>query len=180
MPKRDKSHYKAALLAGALAWFIPGAGHVYLRRSARGVILCIIIHALFWTGLAFGGVFTVEPLKQRWLLAAQAGTGASCLAAWYRQELTRRSIAEDLGIRPTPPRGRADAQAWWDAYTRELAERKIALVYPTGGVARAYSGIAGMLNFMCIFDAFMLGLIGRFGEPPPEPAAAKVRERRAG
>ena len=169
MPKRDTSRYATALLAGLLAWFIPGAGHLYLRRAARGVILCICINGLFWTGVAFGGVFTVEPLKQRWWLGAQMGAGASAMATWYRQDRLRRSVTEDLGLPPTPPRSPEKAQQWWFDYTSTLAERKLALVYPTDAVARSYSGVAGMLNLMCIFDAFMLALMGSFGELPAEP-----------
>ena len=38
------------------------------------------------------------------------------------------------------------------------------LVYPTDVVARAYAGIAGMLNLLCIFDAVVLAMLGHFGE----------------
>ena len=76
-PAGDKPNYPAALLAGILAWVIPGAGHMYLGRALRGIILCICINGLFWAGVAFGGVFTVEPLRERWWFAAQVGAGAS-------------------------------------------------------------------------------------------------------
>ena len=35
---------------------------------------------------------------------------------------------------------------------------------PMDSVARAYSGTAGLLNLMCIFDAAILALMGRTGE----------------
>ena len=72
-----------------------------------------------------------------------------------------------------PPAGSVAAQQWWEKYDDALAEKNLALVYPTDSVARAYTGIAGMLNLLCIFDAVMLGLLGRFGEPPPVPAEDK-------
>ena len=46
------------LLATFLAWLVPGAGHVMLGRTLRGVIIFIIIGAMFWTGVGLGGVMT--------------------------------------------------------------------------------------------------------------------------
>lgn len=176
MAKRDKPAYPAAVLAGILAWAIPGAGHVYLGRAVRGLILCICVNGLFWAGVAFGGVFTVEPLRQRWWFAAQVATGTSGLAAWYRQKQFRQAVAARAGLPEKPPRSLARAQQWWGQFDRALAEENLALVYPTDSVARAYSGIAGMLNLLCIFDAVMLGLLGRLGEPPPQPPGEEPRK----
>jgi len=44
--------------------------------------------------------------------------------------------------------------------TKELSDKKLTLVAPVATVARAYAGIAGLLNLMCIFDALMVALIG--------------------
>lgn len=41
-----------------------------------------------------------------------------------------------------------------------IVEEGLALVPPTSTVARAYSGIAGMLNMVCIFDAGLIVLMG--------------------
>jgi len=159
------------LLAGMLAWAIPGAGHVYLRRTVRGIILCICINGLFWAGMAFGGVFTVEPLEQRWWFVAQMCTGVSGLAGWYRQQHVRREIAARIGLEPTPPRYPAEAAGWRETFTRQLVREDLDLNYPTDNVARAYSGVAGMLNVLAIFDAVMLAAMGRLGEPPPRKPA---------
>mgnify|MGYP000853354412 CR=1 FL=1 len=46
--------------------------------------------------------------------------------------------------------------------------------YHVDNVARAYAGIAGLLNLLCIFDATILALMGRFGEPvAPTPAVGR-------
>lgn len=172
-PADDKPNYAAALLAGTLAWVIPGAGHMYLGRAVRGIILCICINGLFWAGVAFGGVFTVEPLRERWWFAAQVGAGASGLAAWFRQKQFRQALTHEAGLPPMPPPSLAGAQHWWERYDEALAEKNLALRFPTDSVARSYSGIAGMLNLLCIFDAIMLGLLGHFGEPPPEEKPRK-------
>lgn len=173
MPKRYRQNYFAPFIAGILAWLIPGAGHVYMRRTLRGVIICICINGLFWTGVAFGGIFTVEPLKQRWWFTAQMCTGVSGVAAWYRQEQYRRAITEkfeDPELRtPIPPPPTRQRKAlpgeWWKTYNEALAGKGLSLSYPADTVARAYAGVAGMLNLMCIFDAVMLAVMGRFGEP---------------
>jgi len=169
MARTSQPNYSGAFLAGVLAWVIPGAGHLYLRRTLRGIVLFISINALFWSGMVIGGVFTVEPLRQRWWFVAQMCAGASGGVSWYLQDRHRKAIAAAAGLPPRPERSESPRQ-WWKSYTRELAKRKLALVFPTDQVARAYTGIAGMLNLLCIFDAVMLGLIGKFGEPPPPRA----------
>jgi hypothetical protein len=43
------------ILAPALAWFIPGAGHMIQKRWIRGILLFISIVTLFLLGLAMQG-----------------------------------------------------------------------------------------------------------------------------
>jgi hypothetical protein len=44
-----------AVLAPAIGWFIPGAGHIIQKRWIRGVLLFISIVALFVLGLGMQG-----------------------------------------------------------------------------------------------------------------------------
>jgi len=44
-----------SVLAPAIGWFIPGAGHMIQKRWIRGVLLFISIVALFLLGLAMQG-----------------------------------------------------------------------------------------------------------------------------
>ena len=44
-----------AVLAPAIGWFIPGAGHVIQKRWIRGALLFLSIVALFLLGLAMQG-----------------------------------------------------------------------------------------------------------------------------
>ena len=160
--RKGQQNSFAPFVAGILGWLVPGAGHVYLRRTVRGIIIFICINGLFWSGVAIGGVFTTDPLKQQWWFTAQMCTGVSGIASWYRQEQYRKTITEQIGISHRP-RWANDKQ-WWDEYERELVKRRLMLVYPTDVVARAYAGIAGMLNLLCIFDAVVLAMLGHFGE----------------
>lgn len=178
MSKNLRDEFLTPLIAGLLAWLIPGAGHLYLRRTARGLILFVCINGLFWTGIAIGGVFTVDPPREKWWFSAQMCTGVSALGAWYRQNLERRRIAHDSGLEMTPPPDRewddkervlkdtsGKVALWQQAWMNAEHAVGYSLVYPAEIVSRAYSGVAGMLNVLCIFDAIMLALLGRFGEP---------------
>ena len=166
MKTKWQPNYGWAFAAGVLAWVIPGAGHVLLRRSVRGVIIFLCVSGLFWGGMAIGGVFTVDPVREEWWFKGQLCTGLSGIIGWQRQEQVRQGITARLNIPALPPRSGPSRDSWWAAYTKELVARKLALSYPADGVARAYTGIAGMVNVMCIFDAFMLGLLGKKGEGP--------------
>jgi hypothetical protein len=44
-----------AIIAPILGWIIPGAGHIYLKRYVRGLLLLISIFAMFFIGLGMNG-----------------------------------------------------------------------------------------------------------------------------
>jgi hypothetical protein len=44
-----------SIVAPALAWLIPGAGHFVQKRWIRGALLMISVVAMFWLGLAMKG-----------------------------------------------------------------------------------------------------------------------------
>ena len=166
MPKRPKQSKPIWVVAAFLAWFVPGAGHVYIGRPRRGVILFVTIAATFWAGIAMGGVMTVDYRYQRWWFSAQILSGVHGLVGWYRQEQVYRELGNDPRIAwaSASADGRPDPRQMLVDY--ELERKGIVLVNPTAGVARAYSGVAGMLNLLCIFDVLMLALAGRGREPP--------------
>jgi len=159
------------VLAGLLAWLAPGTGHWYLGRPVRAVVLFVTIHAMFWSGVAIGGVFTVNPRDETWWCRAQLCTGASGLVGFYRQ---KREYDRIVGqARAAPDQQTATRQSLADAVVELQARQRLALVPPASGLAYVLSGVAGMLNLMCIFDAIMLSLMGRFGEPRGLPHGRK-------
>lgn len=165
MARQDKSTRRFWILAALLAWLVPGAGHVYLGRMRRGAILFLAIAATFWGGAAMGGVMTVDSRYDRWWFYAQSLSGVHGLAGWWRQEQVYRDVARRLGkeqILPAPDGRPTDEQMRVDA---ALREKGVVLANPTEGVARAYSGVAGLLNLLCVFDAALLAMMGRRGEP---------------
>ncbi len=167
MARNETGRLLTTVTAAVLAWVIPGAGHVFLKRTLRGVILCICVNGLFWSGVAFGGTFTVEPLRERWWFVAQMLAGASGGAGWLMQHRARDRVTKSLHL-PYDPEDHSSSDLWWESYSNELAKRKLALTYPADTVARAYTGVAGMLNLMCVIDAALLAAMGTLGEPPPE------------
>ena len=185
---RNKKQSKPIwLVAGGLAWLIPGAGHYYIGRRVRGIILFIVINAIFWTGVGIGGVMTVDGRYERWWMAAQLLTGADGVYCWYRQEQVYKNLRLDEDIEQaiatrkklfirngkagvtnpdsisSSPTGRPDELQM--VVDQKLQEKGIALVDPAGEIARGFTGIAGMLNLLCIFDALILALMGKGAEP---------------
>lgn len=146
-----------------IAWLIPGAGHIYQRRLVRGIIIFVTISALFWTGVAFGGVATVDYDHERWWFIADMFAGIHALVGWYRYQTLTHRFAEQHGAMPEP--GTPGYEGKQEDFEEYLAKSELALVAPTETVARAYAGVAGLLNLMCVFDAVVLAMMGSPAEP---------------
>ena len=167
MAKKDNKYRPLPLVAMLLAWLVPGAGHAYIGRLHRGIIIFVVIGATFWAGLAIGGVMTVDYQNERWWFVAEMFAGVHGLVGWHRQQNVYNDLAADYDVGLAPP-ARTEARAQWDIMVdKKLAGQNIALVAPIDTVARAYAGVAGLLNLLCMFDAVMLCLLGRIGEPKP-------------
>jgi len=111
-------------VAGALAWALPGLGHIYLGDVKRGLVLLVVIAVTFWGGVAIGGVQSSVQPKDRpvWFLA-QVCTGSHALATY------------------------ALGQARAVDHPHEQAgflEEDVAIIY---------TGVAGLLNILVIMDA---------------------------
>ena len=166
MSKEIRNSRSLPLLALLLAWVVPGAGHVYLGQVRRGIIIFVTISATFWAGVGIGGAMTVDHENERWWFMAAMLTGANGLAGWLLHRTAMEPVTANL-----PP-----GQAWSGRkmlLDKKLAAEQLALVSPVDTIARAYTGVAGLLNLMCIFDALMLALMGVVGRPKPLPIAHK-------
>jgi len=167
------------VLAMMLAWLIPGLGHVYVGRFKRGIILFLTISITFWSGIAIGGVMTADSQNERWWFFAEMFTGIHGLVSWHRQNQVyadvQKSLSKDedfiadAGSIADVPGARARIRQIERVYEdKYLAEKNIALVPPVDTVARAYAGVAGLLNLMCVFDVVVLALMGVSGEAVPD------------
>lgn len=93
-------------LAAFLAWLIPGLGHLYQRRTAKGILFLACILGTFLYGLfALGGgkVVYASPPGQapyRWQYWCQLGVGLPALPALIQKERDKRekpALWSDLG-----------------------------------------------------------------------------------
>ena len=92
-------------------------------------------------------------------------------SGWHYQNQLYREVDDKLSLAPPKRGGRPGERRM--VIDSELAERNVALVYPVDIAARAYAGVAGLLNLLCIFDAATLALMGVTGEPSPTDETAK-------
>jgi hypothetical protein len=76
---------KSRELAGLLAWAIPGMGHLYQGRTAKGVAFFLVILSLFVYGSRFGHGRVVylrwDKGEQRWSYPMQLGVGLAAVPA---------------------------------------------------------------------------------------------------
>jgi hypothetical protein len=89
-------------VAFILGWLIPGAGHIYLKKTARGLIFFLCILSMFAIGLFLQGSLVGLDFVDifgflKWF--AEAGAGLAYLAAkglgWGAGEIT--SYTYDYG-----------------------------------------------------------------------------------
>ena len=150
-------------LAALLAWIVPGAGHIYQQRYAKGSLFMVCILTTWMLGFALGGGHVVyaswQPGDKRWHYFLQAGVGAAALPALIQGDRMRRKTDPATGrtldsYRPlwggfmAPPHrpvieDRADEVSAW--YARRGAG------YEMG---TWYTMIAGLLNILVIYDAY--------------------------
>jgi TM2 domain-containing membrane protein YozV len=128
----------ATAIAAALTWALPGLGHIYMGHRTRGIIFLVVIGVTFWGGVAIGGVkTTIQPQERQAWFAAQICTGSHALAA----------MAWSNRLPDTPS---------WE-YSPYVA------YYPADDISVVYTGVAGLLNVLVIFD--ILSRSERKGEP---------------
>jgi len=117
-------------LAGMLAWLFPGLGHIYLGYWKRGVILLVTITAIFWSGVAIGGVRgTVDWHNRKAWFIAELCTGGNTLAA--------ATLHKAIGPARKTSKGFDPHTGHWLAVD----------------VGVHYAGVAGLLNLLVILDA---------------------------
>ena len=119
----------SAWFIAALAWFVPGAGHLALRKWSRAALMGGSVWTCFITGLAMGGhLFDIwsnsgsSPLLQVPPMIANLGSGLLYLICWF----------VGIGLADDPQQA---ARATYEYGTTFLL-------------------IAGLLNYLIMLDAF--------------------------
>lgn len=129
MSKPDPPSLVRMPVAGFLAWLVPGLGHIYLGDRGRGIVCLVTVTATFWTGVAIGGVrSTVDPQGRTLWFVAQLCTAGNTLAGVAFHRAVAIGEAQNTATPATVHWGSAD-------------------------VGVHYTGVAGLLNLLVIFDA---------------------------
>ena len=77
-----------AWITGLAAWFIPGLGHVLLKRWFRAILMGGAVWVCFFVGLAMGGHLFDLSNEGSWIILqvppmiANLGTGALYIVSW--------------------------------------------------------------------------------------------------
>jgi hypothetical protein len=130
--KERETATPGAWLMGALAWLVPGAGHIFQGRWGRGLLLGGAVWAMFITGILFGGhLFGLtgrdagtNPLLQAAPAIANLGSGGLYL------------FCSALGLN-----------------FEELPEQMRRATFEYGNT---FLWVAGLLNYLSMLDAFDL------------------------
>ena len=117
-----------AWLTGLAAWFIPGLGHVLLKRWVRAILMGGAVWVCFFVGLAMGGHLFDLSSEGSWVILqvppmiANLGQGALYIVSWII----------DYGFADDPVRA---ARATYE-------------------YGNTFLLIGGLLNYLNILDAF--------------------------
>ena len=157
------------LFAAFLALLWPGAGHLYQRRWAKGILFFVCIVGTFIFGWDLGGQKVVyaswRPGDRRWPYLCQVWVG---LPAWPAlvQTAFDRPLGDDFMRAPSLARARNDAPNELDLWQKEYHSR-----FEMGTV---FTMVAGLLNILVIFDA----AAGPVGSSPLPPEQQRLKKRR--
>jgi len=152
---------KNRFLAAFLAWLLPGAGHYYQGRNAKGTLYLASILSIWVLGFALGGGHVVyaswQPGDKRWHYFLQAGVGAAALPALVQ--------SYRLGEMTQGNRTQPGFEPWWGGFMspprRPVIESdpdEVSAWYARSGAGYElgtwFTMIAGLLNVLVIYDAF--------------------------
>ncbi len=181
-PHDEKISLKDPALAAFLAWLVPGLGHLYQGRTAKGLLFLVCIMGIFLYGLYLGSgpevgcgrvvYFSWKPQDKRLYYFCQIGVGLPAMPALV-QAVRVRNGQPPLGKFMAPPAttggtGRMifDPRAGLgDSDSPRMTQSElIRHLGPYFELGTIYTSIAGLLNMMVIFDA----LCGPFVVPRKE------------
>ncbi len=166
---------KDPFVAGVLAWLVPGLGHFYQGRNAKGALFLICILGTFVYGLYLGGspqlgygravYFNFDEKEWRLPWLCQIGVGLPTLPVTLIQwKLGDHPI---LGGFMAPPAPEGD-------HSLAAIQRQLPHYFE---LATVYTMIAGLLNILAIYDACCGPVAapaeaGKEDEPADSPQAA--------
>ena len=177
MPSTPATHEEPPLeidlrdpyLAALLAWLCPGAGHLYQRRYAKGILFLACILGTYFFGLALGEGKVVyaswNQVDRRWQYPLQLGVGLPAIPALAQNLVTRGGNPPLLGGFMAAP-GNSDTLSDW--------HRTLNMRFELGTL---YTMVAGLLNILAIWDAFGGPVVSEPGKPERGPPDDKDKKQ---
>ncbi|MDC0936593.1 hypothetical protein OAS39_09915, partial [Pirellulales bacterium] len=170
-------------VAAALAWLLPGLGHIYQGRIGKGILFFVCVFGTFCYGMLLGNgkvVYAATPevlsreFLQRWQYACQIGIGMPAMPA-YLQVLHDPTGRDPLwnGFMAPPQKGLISATDDSGNISEQPDEAAKWTVdwHPDYEVGTVYTVIAGLLNLLVICDAYAGPLVlghGKGKEDSPD------------
>lgn len=153
---------KQPVVAGLLAWALPGLGHVYQGRTGKGLLFFVCVLGTFLYGLYLGGgkvVYAAVPWEQqyRWQYWCQLGVGLPSTPMLLQRHRMLNN-QEPLGGYDfmSPPKNKPtrwkDDSGNWTTQPNELAMWTVKY-HPYFELGTVYTVVAGLLNVLVICDA---------------------------
>ena len=154
------------LLAGILAWLVPGLGHFYQRRYHKALIFFLCITPAFVVGCALASgpeigiarnvYWSWRPGDMRFWWLAQAPLGVAVIPSWTQALQINAGNNPMFGTFMTPPKlDPADRQGI-SPILSELRRKT-----PHYELGTYLTVIAGLMNILVIFDAINGPFLGR-------------------
>jgi hypothetical protein len=155
---------KDPLIAGILAWLVPGLGHFYQGRIAKGALFAICILGPFIYGLYLGGskdigwgrsvYFQFDDKEWRLYWLCQAGLGFPTVPLTLLQsKMGDKPLFDGFMAPPAPPIKGDDGLGPPfppSAITLARINRLLGHYFELGTI---YTVIAGLLNILAVYDA---------------------------
>ena len=159
------------VVAAVWAWVWPGAGHIYQRRYAKGILfmVCILSTWFFGLGLGQGHVVYASWTKDdhRWQYFCQLGVGAPALPAIVESQRAKKGQKPLLNGWMAPPKNVVS----YESANDELAQWHLKY-HSFFELGTLYTMIAGLLNVLAIYDAYAGPMVVTSEEqsdkPPPD------------
>jgi TM2 domain-containing membrane protein YozV len=137
---------KDPVVAAILGWLVPGLGHLYQGRTAKGVLFMVCILSTFFYGLFLSDGRCVYASWTDWdrhlPYLCQVGVGLPAMPALVQTYLVRSGRAPLFGGVMAPPATPAQRDEWYRQLHRYME------------LGTVYTMIAGLLNILAIYDAF--------------------------
>jgi len=149
-------------LAALLAWLVPGLGHLYQGRTAKGLLFFVTILGTFAFGLwGIGGgkvVYANSYGEQpwRWQYYCQLGVGLPAMPALLQKGRADRPhplLGDFMAPPKMTPQNLVDDSGNMSRQPNELAKWTLEM-HPRYEIGTVYTVIAGLLNLLVICDAY--------------------------